>query len=42
MLYIIGPPVDVAVARFLVDIEGLEGEFPGQAESLLPLTIEGL
>lgn len=36
------PVVDVVVARFLVDVEGLEGEFPGQAKGLLPATIEGI
>jgi hypothetical protein len=34
---------DVAVARFLVDIDGLESEdYPGEASGLLPRAIEGV
>lgn len=36
-------PVDVAVARFLVDIDGLESEdYPGEASGLLPRAVEGV
>jgi hypothetical protein len=35
--------VDIAVARFLVDIDGLESEaYPGEATGLLPRAIEGV
>lgn len=37
------PVADVAVARFLVDIEGLESDdYPGEATGLLPRAIEGV
>ena len=36
-------PADVVVARFLVDIDGLESEeYPGEASGLLPRAIEGV
>ena len=38
-----GTGAEVAVARFLVDIDGLEAdEYPGKAGGLLPRTIEGV
>lgn len=38
----LAPDSDVVVARFLVDIDGLEGEYPGKATGLLPLAVEGV
>lgn len=36
------PVADVTVARFLVDVEGLEGDFPSPAGGLLPHAIEAV